>query len=69
MGAIVGGRLKSVLTLRATGQQGLAVLQIVEALEDVDAAERKPLSGVTVMAGVGDPREQPSKETAHGGIA
>jgi hypothetical protein len=45
------------------------VLQTVEALEDVDAAERNPLSGVTVTAGVGDPGEQPSEETAHGGIA
>jgi hypothetical protein len=27
------------------------------------------LSGVTVTAGVGDPGEQPSEETAHGGIA
>jgi hypothetical protein len=69
MGAIVGGRLKAVLALRAKDQQCLAVLQTVEALEDVDAAERNPLSGVTVMAGIGDPGEQPSKETAHGGIA
>jgi hypothetical protein len=38
MGAIVGGRLKSVLTLRAKDQQGLAALQMVVALEDVDAA-------------------------------
>jgi hypothetical protein len=61
--------LKSVLTLRAKDEQGLAVLQMVEALEGVDAAERNPLSGVTVMAGVGDPGEQPSEVTAHGGIA
>lgn len=69
VGAIVGGRLKPILTVRAQHQHGLTVLQVVEALEEVDATERDPLSGATVMAGVGDGREQPTQERARGGIA
>jgi hypothetical protein len=69
VGAIIGGHLEPGLACGAKDEQGLTVLETMEALEDVDATERDPLSGATVMAGIGDPGEQPTQESAHGGIA
>jgi hypothetical protein len=67
--AVLGRRLNTLATYRTKDENGLTVLELVEALEEVDATKRDPLTHAAVMAGIGDPGKQPSQHAAHGGIA
>ncbi len=66
---VLGRCLNALATFRTKDQNGLTVLELVEALEEMDATKRDALTRTTVMAGVGDLGKQPSKHAAHGGIA
>jgi hypothetical protein len=54
VGAVGGRGLDAVVTVGTGDEQGFARLEVMEALEGMDAAQGDPLPGTTRVAGVGD---------------
>lgn len=69
VGTVRRRHLEALSALRAKDEQGLTVVETMEALEGVESTKRDPLCGAAVLAGIGDLGEQPSQSAHHGGIA
>ncbi len=57
---IGSGDLQPVVTLRTGDEYGLSVMEMVKALEEMNAAYRNALPGTAVVTGVSDFGKQPA---------